>query len=91
MNGVIDLYEEKGDKPFFAYVITMQNHGGYDVNEMAGLNRIALKEEWRGYTDVETYLTLIRESDQAICNLIEYFSNVDRPVILCIFGDHQRA
>ena len=85
---VIEVYE-RDDGPQFIFNVTMQNHGGYDVNEMAGLNRIALKEEWRGYTDVETYLTLIRESDQAICNLIEYFSNVDRPVILCIFGDHQ--
>lgn len=85
---VIEVYE-RDDGPQFIFNVTMQNHGGYDVNEMAKLNRIVLKEEWRGYTDVETYLTLIRESDQAICNLIEYFSNVDRPVILCIFGDHQ--
>lgn len=85
---VIEVYESD-ERPQFIFNVTMQNHGGYDVNEMAGLDLIALKEEWRGYTDVETYLTLIRESDQAIRGLIEYFSNVDRPVILCIFGDHQ--
>lgn len=41
------------------------------------------------YEDAEQYLSLIRESDIALEKLIKYFSNVDNPVLLCVFGDHQ--
>ena len=37
------------------------------------------------------YLTLIRESDKAFTTLLEYFSQVKEPVIICMFGDHQPA
>lgn len=85
---VIEVFESS-DSPQFIFNVTMQNHGGYDVNDLSGYELIELKEAWRRFSDVETYLTLIRESDLAICELIDYFRSVDRPVIVCIFGDHQ--
>lgn len=85
---VIEVFESS-DCPQFIFNVTMQNHGGYDVHKMAGITLVELKEAWRGFSDVETYLTLIRESDKAIGDLLEYFRTVDRPVIVCIFGDHQ--
>ena len=43
-----------------------------------------------GYlTDVQTYLNLIKISDNAFAELFSYFENVERPTIICIFGDHQ--
>lgn len=85
---VIEVFESS-DCPQFIFNVTMQNHGGYDINKMSGFELVELKETWRGFSDVETYLTLIRESDKAIGQLLEYFRTVDRPVIVCIFGDHQ--
>ena len=37
----------------------------------------------------EQYLSLIRESDQALQYLIEYYENVDEPTMIILFGDHQ--
>ena len=85
---MIEVFESS-DCPQFIFNVTMQNHGGYNIKKMAGVELVELKEAWRGFSDVETYLTLIRESDKAIEGLLEYFRTVDRPVIVCIFGDHQ--
>lgn len=85
---VIELYEKNRGQRQFIFNVTMQNHGGYNIKSLAGYDTVKLKEEWQNYTDVETYLTLIRESDKAIHKLITYFQNVEEPVILCIFGDH---
>ncbi len=41
------------------------------------------------YTDqVNEYLSCIQLSDEAFYNLVEYFSDSDRPVIVCMCGDH---
>ena len=37
----------------------------------------------------EKYLTLIKHSDEALGEMMEYFRQVDEPVILLMFGDHQ--
>lgn len=85
---VIELYEKNRGQRQFIFNVTMQNHGGYNIDSLAGYDTIKLKEEWQGYTDVESYLTLIRESDKAIQKFIAYFQSVEEPVIICIFGDH---
>lgn len=87
---VIELYEQQKGKQFI-FNVTMQNHGGYNIEEMAGTECIRLKKEWEKYTDVETYLTLVQESDRALKKLLDYFRNEDEPVIICIFGDHHPA
>lgn len=85
---IIDRYEEKkaGEKLFFMG-ITMQNHGGYKdeypdfpAEVTAGTGE---------YFDVNQFLTLDRESDDAVEELVSYFSNVDEPVEIVFFGDHQ--
>lgn len=84
---VIEVYEKNKDKHFI-FNVTMQNHGGYNIEELEDSKIIRLRKEPEEFTDVETYLTLIRESDQAIHKLLDYFRSVQDPVILCIFGDH---
>lgn len=67
--------------------ISMQNHGGYTEKydnfdekvRLLGLN----------YPDVNQYLSLVHESDSALEYLISYFQNVDDPVEIVFFGDHQ--
>lgn len=39
--------------------------------------------------EVETYLNLIKISDDAVKDLVTYFQQVENPVIICMFGDHQ--
>lgn len=85
---IIDRYESRGaNEDLFIMSISMQNHGGYtekyeNFNEevrMLGIN----------YPDVNQYLSLVHESDKALEYLISYFENVDEPVEIVFFGDHQ--
>lgn len=40
------------------------------------------------YPYTKQYLSLIQESDKQIKNLVDYFSKVDEPTIIVLFGDH---
>ena len=87
------IYEfEKSTDPIFVFNITMQNHGGYeDITALDSVEPISVDSAYQQYPDVITYLTLIRESDKAFNNLLNYFTMTDKPVIVCMFGDHQPA
>lgn len=91
LDKVIDIFESSNE-PQFIFNVTIQNHGGYYLADMEGLEIVELEDKWHDeYSDVEAYLTLIKESDKAINDFIYYFRTVDEPVILCIFGDHWPA
>lgn len=40
------------------------------------------------YSQAEEYFTLIRESDKALRELLDYFDQEQEPVVVCMFGDH---
>lgn len=85
---LIKMYEEneaKGDKPFFCFNITMQNHGAY---KSVQYNDIYIKSN-EEYSDVNTYLSGLKYSDEALKQLISYFETVDEDTIILFFGDHQ--
>ena len=85
---VIRLYEDRTPgEPLFLFGVTMQNHGGYDNPDYPAA--VHLQGLEGSYPSVEQYLTLIRETDDAIRELIEYFSQADEPVQIVFFGDHQ--
>ena len=85
---VIQLYEDRSpDQPMFFFGVTMQNHSNYfDADYETTVHLEGMKDS---YSYIEQYLSLIRESDEAIRELIEYFSAVDEPVVIVFFGDHQ--
>lgn len=85
---IIERYESRAaNEDLFIMSISMQNHGGYtekydnfkEQARMLGIN----------YPDVNQYLSLLHESDAALEYLISYFQNVDEPVEIVFFGDHQ--
>ncbi len=86
---VMDLYENHTGNPLFIFNVTMQNHGAYwdRYDNFTPMIKAA------GIDDREfgCYLSLIGESDKAVCSLTEKLSSSDRPVILVFFGDHQPA
>ena len=88
---VEQLVEEDPDQPMFLFNVTMQNHGGYDVELKDGYSSVQVEDKYAGYADVVNYLTMIRESDRAYEDLISYLKDYDKPVIVCMFGDHQPA
>lgn len=66
----------------------MQNHGGYSVAYRNFDQQIKITNMSTFYPQAERYLSLVKESDSAFQELVEYFSNVDEPTIICMFGDH---
>lgn len=85
---MIKWYEEMGDEPRFLYMLTIQNHGKWDLND-SEYDKIHITEGEFEITDtINEYLTSISLSDEAFFELTEYFKNVDRPVVLCMVGDH---
>ena len=43
----------------------------------------------KAYNRANKYLSLVRATDTAFKELIEYFSKVKEPTVICMFGDHQ--
>lgn len=88
---VIELYENRDeDQPFFLFNVTMQNHGGYGTQYYNFDETVTLPWDTEGkYPKTQQYLSLMKETDKALEELITYFSNVDEPTIIVMFGDHQ--
>ena len=89
---LIDEFEKRDkNKPYFSFNVTMQNHGGYtspadNLDETVKITSLSKK-----YDATNRYLSLIKKTDDAFKELIEYFKKVKEPTIICMFGDHQPA
>ena len=84
------LYENRDtDKPFFIFNVTMQNHGGY-ANDLGDVTSdIYPVDEQLRSPELNEYLGLIKETDTAFEQLVDYFSSVEEDTIILLFGDHQ--
>lgn len=82
---------ENRDKsvPYFAFNVTMQNHGGYTTSCVNFNETIRLTSASKDYPKANRYLSLVKASDVAFEQLINYFKGVDEPTVICMFGDHQ--
>lgn len=89
---VIKLYEEREEKdePFYLFNVTMQNHGGFDKTYDNFTNDVLITDNHKS-EQAEQYLSLIKKTDEAFKYLVDYFSKVDEPTIIVMFGDHQPA
>ncbi|MDD5940313.1 MAG: sulfatase-like hydrolase/transferase [Lachnospiraceae bacterium] len=88
---IIDLYEnrKKEGEPFFLFNVTMQNHGGYNEDESAVDVTVNPTDEDLQLPQLQEYLSLVKATDSAFEQLVEYFQNVDEKTIILMFGDHQ--
>ena len=87
---LIEDFENRDEKlPYFAFNVTMQNHGGYTTVCDNFKESIKLVNSSAEYPKVNQYLSLVKKSDIAFKKLVKYFENVDEPTIICMFGDHQ--
>ena len=85
---IIEQYESKSaNEDLFIMSISMQNHGGY-TEKYDNFNE-QIRTLGASYADANQYLSLLHESDKALEYLISYFQNVDDPVEIVFFGDHQ--
>lgn len=89
---IIERFETKNeDERMFLFNVTMQNHGAYDISYDNFEENIWLTEDPLGetYPKTKQYLSLIKKSDEAFEELVAYFSEVEEPTIIVMFGDHQ--
>lgn len=87
---LIEDYENRDkSQPYFAFNVTMQNHGGYTTSCVNFNESIYATSVSRDYTKANKYLSLVKASDDAFRELIDYFTKVKEPTIICMFGDHQ--
>lgn len=84
---LIDLVETSSTEKLFIFNTTIQNHGGY--TDFKDLPQTFDLSSYGEFEEAEVYLSLIRLSDNAFEEMINYFSNIDEPTMIIMFGDHQ--
>lgn len=79
---------KENDLPTLMYNLTFQNHGSYNMLPEEGYI-VHIQEDYGEYTaSINEFLTGIHQSNVAIQNMIDYYSEWERPVIVCMVGDH---
>jgi phosphoglycerol transferase MdoB-like AlkP superfamily enzyme len=87
MQYLIDTFEQKEPgKPAFIFNVTMQNHGGYTDSYPTLESGVTTSHD---SPVLSQYLSLMKLTDQALEDLIDYFSQVDEKTVIVFFGDHQ--
>ncbi len=84
-----ELYEKKKNgTSLCVFNVTMQNHSAYDYGGDDFVQDVKVTS-FEAPMSANQYLSLMKQSDEALEQLITYFGNVDEPVIILLFGDHQ--
>ena len=74
----------------FIFNVTMQNHSGYAQGWNNLKDTFTLSPELeQADPNAGQYFALIRESDNALRELIEHYQQVNEPTLIVFFGDHQ--
>lgn len=81
------LYKKDSSEKKFIFNITIQNHGGY--TDTSYENDIKLQGFNGEYPQAEQYLSLMKDSDEALEYFIESLKMYPEPVMVLMFGDHQ--
>ena len=87
------LYEAMPeDKPRFSFLVSIQSHGDYDMND-ASLDIVHAATDYGEYDKLmDEYLSCIKMTDAAVQELCDYFTaqyeKTGRKVIVAMAGDH---
>lgn len=80
-------YNKDKDESLFIWTTTMQNHGGYNPsNRETTPHNINIQNIENNEASI--YLDSIYLSDKAFGELVDYFRDYDREVVIVMFGDH---
>ncbi|MBP2025404.1 LTA synthase family protein [Peptoniphilus stercorisuis] len=91
-NFIVNKFSEKDEnQKAFNFAVTYQNHGPYSKEKASEENtyikwKDSYSEEWYNYFN--NYLTGIHSSSNALEILVDYFSSINEPTVLILFGDH---
>lgn len=87
---IISLFEEYRSDPTYIYAMTMQNHQPYYAGRYDP-ERLEVSSDQLSQEDLEVlncYVSGLYDADRMLGKLVDYFSQVDEPVILVFAGDH---
>lgn len=84
--GIKQLYETKGEGPLFNFVVTMQNHGGY---QLPYDNTVKINDSLTDYSEASQFLSLMKKTDEDFKDLVTYFKKQKEPTVIVMYGDHQ--
>ena len=84
---IVHRYENRNpEAPFFLFDVTIQNHGGYYKEIPLDIDIVNVGKtdagEMGDVCEVQTYLNLLKTSDDAFGELVAYFEKVEDPVII---------
>ena len=71
----------------FIFDVTIQNHGGY--TDSLNMPVTFDLSNYGSFEDAAIFFSLMKISDNAFKELVEYFSNIETPTMIILFGDHQ--
>lgn len=77
------------DQPYFAFNVTIQNHGGFGLSTGEVDAGIVIRDSDMPEDTTKQFVNLMKYSDDALKDLLDYFSEVDEDTIIVFFGDHQ--
>lgn len=87
-SNLLTWIDENNATPLFTYLLTIQNHGGWDMNE-AEMDTVHAMNDFGEYNgQVDEYLSCICQSDAAFQELTDRLKELDRDIIVCMVGDH---
>ena len=88
---IISQFEQKDeDTPFFNFTVTMENHTPYTdtTNGVIGVKYDETKYVSSKIEQVGVHAKGVKDGDALFGELKDYFSQVDEPTIVVLFGDH---
>lgn len=90
----INAQHQAGNDRVFTFLITMQNHGGFaDGHDYSNFTPdtyvTSSKTTLINFDELNTYQSLVHESDLALEYLVNWMEEQDEKYVLFIFGDHQ--
>lgn len=96
MEKVLMRLPKKNDRPFFSYVVLLENHGPHDCRKES-LNpdeiRLLNDDDFRKNCEIDEYLNRAKSTAAAIellkSELEKIEKDQERPFLIAIFGDHQ--
>lgn len=86
---VIETLEDT-DKPFFLFVLSMQNHGSYWPQRYAP-DEVEIQADYPEPLRqvLQTYVTGLRDADRELGRLLDYLATRPDPVLFFFCGDHR--
>lgn len=92
VNEIIHHYEKRNtQKPCMIYGLSMENHQPYydgKYEDSSGFPARCSQLNQEDLKIVDSLVHSLNHADAALGRLVEYFSQVDRPVLLVFVGDH---